>query len=589
MNLLRIVLLDHVPTDPALRQAWNQLALQMEHPEVFYTWEWATAVQRAYREQVVPLVVLAYEGESLVGGAALGRKAGGEVVFLTADTGDYCDFLSGAQIRGAFVGAVLSALRSEKVTKAVFTNLPADSASAVVLSEACSNVGYHLHSRPAYDCARVVFASSEDRTAIKGALVSRKRFRRNIRELQKRGALTVEHQTDVTEIEALLPAFVRAHVARFLETGKFSSLIREERRAFLIELARELSASGWIAFSRLIVGEVTAAWNYGFRFAGSWFWYQPTVNDLFWDFSPGYCLLAKIVELACDSPQISIVDLGLGAEAYKDRFATTNRGTLYCELNNSLLGHTRAVARYRAAAIATASPKLEKYLRTTIAFANDLRHRASPNGKSFVKRVVRRIRMSLFHRENVRFYEWPAEHKQNGSLRTSLRPLDPMMLGAAAVQYGNDAASLPFLMRSAQRLRLGEGQGYVLLTPEEVPVHFCWAKDFEGFHVAELDRTLKAPRENAVMIFDCFTPSATRGHGFFAEAISQLAQELNSQGKSAWIFGAATNRASVSGIEKTGFQHRFTLGRRRILGFSHAVDSVPSVSSVRDESSMSVS
>jgi len=164
-----------------------------------------------------------------------------------------------------------------------------------------------------------------------------------------------------------------------------------------------------------------------------------------------------------------------------------------------------------------------------------------------------------------------------------------VILGEAAVQYGNDPASLRFFMRSAQRLRSGEGQGFALVTAEGMPVHFCWARSFEGFQMAELDRVLKAPHENAVMIFDCFTPDAARGHGFFREAIAMLAQELTFRGKSVWIFGAATNRAAVSGLEKTGFQYRFTLGRRRILFLNRSEDSVPAPNRVPNESTVSTS
>jgi hypothetical protein len=127
------------------------------------------------------------------------------------------------------------------------------------------------------------------------------------------------------------------------------------------------------------------------------------------------------------------------------------------------------------------------------------------------------------------------------------------------------------------------------MTGEGMPVHFCWAKEFEGFQMAELDRKLKTPCENAVMIFDCFTPESARGHGFFPQAIAMLATRLISQGKSAWIFGAETNRASVQGIEKSGFKYQFTLGRRRILLFSQTSDSVPLSVATRHESRASTS
>ena len=127
------------------------------------------------------------------------------------------------------------------------------------------------------------------------------------------------------------------------------------------------------------------------------------------------------------------------------------------------------------------------------------------------------------------------------------------------------------------------------MTHDGMPVHFCWAKAFEGFQMAELQRRLQAPCENAVMIFDCFTPKSARGHGFFPQAIAMLARHMNSQGKSAWIFSAETNRTSVRGIEKTGFQYKFTLGRRRILSFSQTRDSVPISIAACHESKVSIS
>ena len=74
---------EDIPEDSELRRAWNELALRMERPEVFYTYEWAVAVQRAYGGTLKPLLFLAYEGESLVGLVALAQeKTGSRVAFL---------------------------------------------------------------------------------------------------------------------------------------------------------------------------------------------------------------------------------------------------------------------------------------------------------------------------------------------------------------------------------------------------------------------------------------------------------------------------------------------------------------------------
>jgi CelD/BcsL family acetyltransferase involved in cellulose biosynthesis len=105
------------------------------------------------------------------------------------------------------------------------------------------------------------------------------------------------------------------------------------------------------------------AWNYGFRFCGSWFWYQPTFDSRWQSYSPGYCLLAKIILDACDNPDIGVVDLGLGDEEYKDRFRHAARHTLYVTMAQSRLVHLREIARYRAAAALKRSPKVETAVR----------------------------------------------------------------------------------------------------------------------------------------------------------------------------------------------------------------------------------
>jgi hypothetical protein len=92
---LRLVLHREIPEDDRLACQWNVLVPQMESPEVFYTYEWALAVSRAYGSSVAPLLILAYDQDSLVGVVALatdGMRRG--TFFLTSTTADYCDFIS---------------------------------------------------------------------------------------------------------------------------------------------------------------------------------------------------------------------------------------------------------------------------------------------------------------------------------------------------------------------------------------------------------------------------------------------------------------------------------------------------------------
>jgi CelD/BcsL family acetyltransferase involved in cellulose biosynthesis len=574
------VVLEQIPEDPELRRRWNELVQGMDHPEVFYTYDWALSVQRAYGSALRPLVFLAYEDEVLEGIVALAREKDElqSVVFLTGTTADYCDFLSEPGARRDFVSEVFSELRKREVRKIVLANLPGDSASAEAISGVASTCRYHLLSRPAYLCARVSLGSVEERAALKQATLGKKMLRRQLREMEKEASLVVRHDTGWQQIEPALQSFARAHVARFLATGRVSNLVRAERRLFLHELARELSRSGWITLSRLLIGQTPVAWNYGFRFAGSWFWYQPTFDSRYEDFSPGFCLLAKIVEAACDHPEVNIVDLGLGAEGYKERFATSNSQTLHLTLNRSLSSHFRAVVRNHAAAVAKASPRVEGWIRKVMGYGARVRmHLRETGTRGWFSWFGHRIWRSLVSIDEVHFFDWPnagIDPKRSRSL--ALRPLDFDLLGAAGIHYADEPSTLDYLVRSAQRLRSGDKQGFALVTTDGTPVHFCWVGDFEGFAMAELQRALQAPCVNAVLIFDCHTPASVRGHGFFADAISILADQFRGAGKRPWIFAAATNHASLRGIEKSGFTRRFSLGRRRILFLKTEKDSVPS-------------
>lgn len=554
----------------------------MERPEVFYTYEWAVAVQRAYGDVRKPLLFLSYEGESLVGLVAFATEKNGsrDLSFLTASTADYCDFLSDPGRRREFVEAVFCELQTRKIDKVVLTNLPADSCSVAAISSAAPKCGYNLHSRSAYLCARVVLGSREDRAELKKGIAGKKKLRRNLRELEKKGRICIRHDTQWEQIEPILESFNRAHVARFLSTGRISNLIRSERRKFLYELVRELSCSEWAAVSRLLVGEIPVAWNYGFRFAGSWFWYQPTVESSheYADFSPGYCLLSKIVELACDYPDIDVVDLGLGAEEYKDRFATASRETLYCVLNRSFSNHIQMVVREGAVAVAKASPTVEGRLRLMISYVARFRARArNAGGLGLLMGAFRQVRSFLFASDEVLFFEGTAENQFRLQRSTTLLPLDSELLGAAAIRYADDPATLGYLMRSAERFRCEQDHGFALITAEGTPVHFCWVRDFEGFKIPELDRSLRAPAEDAVIIFDCFTAPSARSGGLFGEAIGLLADQLRAQGKVPWIFGDAADQVTLLAIEKSGFTYRFSLGRTRIFFFNRTRDSIPSL------------
>jgi CelD/BcsL family acetyltransferase involved in cellulose biosynthesis len=364
---LRISLHRSIPQDQRTRDDWNALVQQMERPEVFYTCEWAMAVDQAYRASVAPLLVLAHEGETLVGVAALAAdSAEKQVSFLCGNTADYCDFICPPSQRAAFVEAALGELSKLHLPILRLANLPADSATSRIMKAVAGRRGYQVFSRPAYQCAQVTLGSAAERQELEQAVVKRKAFRYYLKGLEKTGPVTVDHLTEWNAIRANLPRFVEAHVARFLAGGRASNLASAERQNFLAGLAELLSGRGWLVLTRLLVGDEPVAWNYGFQFAGSWFYYQPTFDAQWRQFSPGFCLLTKMVEQACADPEIHLLDLGLGEEGYKERFATGYRQTLHATITNSRAVRLRETLRYHAASAIKSSPRLEHWVRRLV-------------------------------------------------------------------------------------------------------------------------------------------------------------------------------------------------------------------------------
>ncbi|HXX02108.1 MAG TPA: GNAT family N-acetyltransferase [Candidatus Acidoferrales bacterium] len=350
-----------------MRQQWNTLVERVDHPQVFYTYEWSLAAQRAYHVILRPMIFLAYdERNALCGVASLALDLEGKKVsFLCATTGDYCDFISLAEHRTAFVGGVLAELRRLGIGDLTLTNLPADSATVAALRSAAGRQGYRWFARVAYFCAQVSLGKLERRPGDhKPVLPGRKMVRRSLNAMRQDSPVRLDHARSWDAIAPILPQFVRAHRARFRAIGRSSNLARPERLVFLEELAKLLSESGWIVLTRMMSSDKVLAWNYGFESHGTWFWYQPTFENEFERYSPGFCLLSMLIEEAAENPALSVVDLGLGEDEYKQRFANQSRKTLYVTLRSSMAKHLQEILRYRATELIKTSPRLEAGVRS---------------------------------------------------------------------------------------------------------------------------------------------------------------------------------------------------------------------------------
>jgi CelD/BcsL family acetyltransferase involved in cellulose biosynthesis len=576
---LRLVVLNEIPDDSDLRRQWNALVERVERPQVFYTHEWALAVWRAYSATLRPLLFLAYdEQESLCGIAALATDSSRKVAsFLCATTADYCDFLSLPEQKDALVGAVLGELRRQGIGSIALANLPADSTTLAVIRQAAGQQRYFCFVRAGYVCAQISLSLLEGRKEGKPVAPGGKRLRRLVNAMARTAPVRFDHARSWEALQPMLAEFLQAHVKRFLEIGRISNLAHPKRQEFLMELARLLSEPRWFVLSRLITGEKTVAWHYGFQFQGTWFWYQPTFDGSLERYWPGFCLLTHAIQEALENPAMKTVDLGLGSEAYKAKFANASRETLYVTLHRSFPRHVGSVFRDRAAAAVRSYPALEKSAET-------LRKRLGALREDFQREGARRalawnasqLVRQLWTRDEIFFFEWnDGAPSAAVSSNLQLRPLDLFQLSAAASPYIDDSATLAYLLRAAHRLREKNAEGLALVDASGTPLHFAWVTEFAGFCAPDLNVKLKAPSQDAALLFDCWTPASVRGRGYYVRAIGLIADKVRRAGKRPWIFSAATNSASVRGIEKAGFQRRYSLVRQKFLNLQRITGQPP--------------
>lgn len=558
--MLRLVHHQGIPEDQALQLRWDELVLQMDEPQVFFTYEWALAVSQAYGYVLKPLLFLAYDGECLVGVAALAVDSENHVSFLAGTTADYCDFICHPSAAGEFSDKVFEALRELGLSNVTLANLPADSPTAIAIRSATRRHGYRIFSRPAYLCAQIRLSSPEERQTLKLSTGKKKVLRQSFKALAKLGPVSVVHSRCVQDIEKAFPEFATAHVARFLATGRMSNLVRPERREFLSHLIELLGPREWLTLSCLTVGDRSIAWNFGFQFSGSWFYYQPTFDSSLQQFSPGLCLLSKIVEDACDDSAIAIIDLGLGAEGYKERFATQTRQTLHVTISRSAARHAQQASRYHLACGIKSMPRIESAIRRV----RDSLQSSRSTAKLVSPRMRHQSSGQTRHANRGWLLEPPAEA---GPLEVgySVQPLTFEILATTAMNHPDDRGLLEYAMEVAGRLRAGE-KGLAVFEPGGNAIYFCWTCALEEFCTAASDLADGAEGKRAVL----FDGKDLPVRGTQRQVASAIDAWSRAQGMTPLVHCGIADQARIVQLVQMGFTPHFSLTGRRLTSLSKA-------------------
>jgi CelD/BcsL family acetyltransferase involved in cellulose biosynthesis len=323
-----------------LREDWTRLADAADHP--FLTWEWGSGWWR-------------HLGADLELYAFVCRDAGGETVAIlplyAGRRGPFrvARFFGEGDLRGPVCGPDGRAAAATGMREAV---RPGEGRCGLLVAERLPGGqgwaellgGRRLATHP--DPVLPLAGVSWDDLLASRSRNFRQQVRRRERKLVEEHGLAFRLSDDPARLEADLDALIHLHSLRW--GGESSGVFAGARGEFQREFAIAAQERGWLRlWIAEIEGEAVAAW-YGWRFAGSEWYYQAGRDPRFDELSLGFVLLAHTVREAANDGVEAYRFLD-GAEAYKWRFASADLGAESIALGRGSLGSLGALAASAAA------------------------------------------------------------------------------------------------------------------------------------------------------------------------------------------------------------------------------------------------
>ncbi len=326
----------------ALAEEWNHLLARSTRPlpflrhEYLTTW-WETLGAGEWSRGELAVAVYR-DGQGRLQGAAplfITQTAHGPTMMLVGShrLTDYLDLLVTEEAREPFLHALGEALfgpgrRFPHVRRWEWWNLLPDAELRVASERWSRTYGLELGESPVAVAAYVPLPPSWEAYLHQVGKKQRHEIRRKIRRLHR------HHQPSrwyrVTRPERLDEA-MEAFFALMRSHSEKAAFFTPARRAWLKAVARQALERGWLFLAFLEIGGEKAAAFLCFDFHRTLWVYNSGLNPKFRQLSPGWVLLAYILQWAI-ARKYAILDFMRGAEGYKFRFGARRRNLYWTRL-----------------------------------------------------------------------------------------------------------------------------------------------------------------------------------------------------------------------------------------------------------------
>jgi hypothetical protein len=351
--------------------------------------------------------------------------------------------------------------------------------------------------------------------SLKSLLCRHQSVKRHVRAVRQKFDVVVESIVNQSAILRHLPSLAKLHVERWSFENIESVFLQPSRiRQYEEAAARAL-------LTRVVVdGEVFAV-HYGLMFANTLLWHTPVINVAFLEHSPLEVLMSAVAD-ACDQRKITTIDLGLGYESYKARFA--NSSERICEYFIPLSWKGQMIAAVR------------KNLDTQ-------------RWREYYDRIfgsALKARIKVLQRLNrVRYFYCIG----NASSRDSTDDYREVSIWRELVTLLRRSG---IEVKRYQYDRVRRGHCFLcLLRDSKIVCHGWLSANDDPFVVGETGELIPA---GTTVLYDFFTPEQYRKRGHYTRLLKAITAVRSNE--KLCIFALMNNEASIAGIQRAGFVER---------------------------------
>lgn len=247
------------------------------------------------------------------------------IKFMGGDICDYMDFIAYPDAYNESALLFLDYIRRFHFILADLKYIPEDSGMIADLS------GFSKQTKMTVKVSAVEICPYIDLSGglpgVCGALKSKLRseISRNDRAMQENGSLEFLPYTGETRLKDTLKDYFNLHIKKWKGySKKYSQFQYKNWREFVTDLCLLLRPKGELDLSCLKIGKSVAACHFGFVYNKRFYYYMPTFNPDFAQYSPSKTLIMRMLERSCGLG-LNEFDFLRGNEPYKMLWTKSSR------------------------------------------------------------------------------------------------------------------------------------------------------------------------------------------------------------------------------------------------------------------------